>query len=206
MVRIHIYCEGPSEEKFINELLLPVFAEKQIILAAIPCYGVSKYSRIRRDICSLCRNDRGAFVTTMLDYYGLPSDTPGYRTALQNDVYQRVSHVEEHMRVDMGEERFYPNLLLHEYEALLFSKTEAFSYCDLSERKLRELRRIEEQFPTPEHINNNPNTSPSKRIQAIYPAYDKVLDGYNIAKDIGLPLLREKCRHFDAWLARLETL
>lgn len=206
MVRINIYCEGPSEEKFINEILLPAFAEKQIILAAIPCYDVSKYSRIQRDIRSLCRNDRGAFVTTMLDYYGLPSDTPGYRTALQKDIYQRAAHVEAHMRSDMGEDTFHPNLLLHEYEALLFSKVEAFSYCDLSEREIHALREIGEQFPTPEHINNNPNTSPSKRIQAIYPGYNKVLDGYNIAKDIGLALLREKCRHFDAWLSRLEML
>jgi hypothetical protein len=59
---------------------------------------------------------------------------------------------------------------------------------------------------TPEHINNNPNTAPSKRILKIYPEYNKVLDGYNIAKFIGIDKIRVECRHFDKWLSKLEHI
>ena len=59
-----------------------------------------------------------------------------------------------------------------------------------------------------DHIdeNNNPNTAPSKRILAIYPTYTKPLDGYNIAKDIGIDLMRQECQHFNAWVERLTQL
>ena len=206
MVRIKIYCEGLSEETFIKNILFPSFVEKQIYLTAIPCDGVSKYSRIRKDIRDLCREDTRAVVTTMLDYYGLPAETPGYREAPKEDVYQMVEFVERKIAEDISEENFYPNLLLHEYETLLFSNVDAFSFCDLNHRQMESLREISRCFPTPEHINNSPNTAPSKRILKICEDYDKVPDGYKIAENIGLHVMREKCRHFDAWLCYLENL
>lgn len=206
MVRIKIYCEGPSEESFINRIMIPYFSGRQLYLTAIPCNGVSKYSRIRRDIRDYCRSDQGAIVTTMLDYYGLPSETPGYREAPKDDMYRMVEFVERKMAEDIGEVNFYPNLLLHEYEMLLFSDVDAFAFCDLNKRQMDALREISESFSTPEHINNSPNTAPSKRILKIFEDYDKVPDGYKIAKNIGLHTMREKCRHFDAWLCRLENL
>ena len=36
--------------------------------------------------------------------------------------------------------------------------------------------------------------------------YDKVLDGYNVAKNIGLEKMRENCRHFDEWVSELEKI
>lgn len=58
----------------------------------------------------------------------------------------------------------------------------------------------------PELINDGPETAPSKRIERLIPEYDKVIAGKQIAREIGIETLREKCRHFGEWLSRLEGL
>ena len=56
MVRVHIICEGQTEETFINEVLMPDFSRKGIYLypALIgrPGHkgGNVKYSRMKTDI------------------------------------------------------------------------------------------------------------------------------------------------------------
>ena len=208
MKRVIIYCEGASEETFINNILAPALLENGVLISATSFGGVSKYSIIRKKIQNLCRSDKGAIVTTMLDYYGLPQDTPGYHDSqkMVNDIYACVEHVEAEMKKDIGEENCLPNLVMHEYEAFLFSDVQAFAYCDMVEKQLAELRAVQDEYLTPEHINNSPNTAPSKRILKVYNEYDKVLEGYNIAKNIGLARIREKCKHFDKWVTMLENM
>lgn len=208
MKRVIIYCEGPSEETFINHILGPKFIEDDVYITATSFGGVSKYSIIRKKLLNLCRSDSSAVITTMLDYYGLPQDTPGYRESQTSnaDIYKRVEYVETKMKEDICESNFLPNLMMHEYEALLFSDVQAFSFCGLSEKQLAELKAIQQSYSTPEHINNSPNTAPSKRILRVYTDYDKVLDGYNIAKLIGLEKIRKQCRHFDRWVHQMESL
>jgi len=38
------------------------------------------------------------------------------------------------------------------------------------------------------------------------PGYEKALHGPRIAARIGVAGIRDKCRHFHAWLARIEAL
>jgi hypothetical protein len=40
----------------------------------------------------------------------------------------------------------------------------------------------------------------------LYPSYDKVVFGSLIAERIGLSKMRAECRHFDAWMATIESL
>lgn len=57
----------------------------------------------------------------------------------------------------------------------------------------------------PEDINDSTETAPSKRlIQKTN--YRKTTHGPNIAEEIGIEVLREKCGGFDEWLVRLESL
>ncbi len=206
MKRVIVYCEGPTEETFVKRLLAPFLYPREVYLSASPCYGVSKYSIIRRDLNALCKNDPSAVVTTMLDYYALPSDTPGIGVDRGGDIYQRVQQIESSIQENIGVANLIPNLMVHEFESLLFSKPECFCYCGLDGRAIRQLCSIRDEFDSPEHINNSPNTAPSKRILAIHPTYSKPLDGYNIAKDIGIDLMRQKCRHFNDWVERLMQL
>lgn len=65
---------------------------------------------------------------------------------------------------------------------------------------------IIKQFSSPEEIDNDPKTAPSKRLRDIYPEYRKRVDGPTIASKIGLQLIRQECRHFNEWLTKLESL
>lgn len=206
MKRVIVYCEGPTEETFVNRILAPVFYSDSIYLSASSCNGVSKYSIIRRDLNALCKNDRSAMITTMLDYYALPSETPGMQWNGSTDIYEKVEYVESLIKEDIGVDNLMPNLMLHEFEALLFSKPECFSYCGLSRSVIHQLSEIRAGAETPEHIDDGPDTAPSKRILSLYPGYSKVLDGYNIAKDIGVEVMRQQCHHFNRWLEKIERL
>ena len=68
------------------------------------------------------------------------------------------------------------------------------------------LRTVREQFETPEDINDNCETAPSKRIARVIPRYKKVLHGAMLARRIGVYGIRAQCPRFDAWLTRLESL
>lgn len=96
-----------------------------------------------------------------------------------------------------------PYLSVHEFEALLFSDPHAFEHCDLNRKDLEQLYRIRAAFRSPEHIDNSPASASSKRILSIFPRYQKVLDGVNIAKRIGIEKMREECHHFDEWLTKI---
>jgi hypothetical protein len=45
---------------------------------------------------------------------------------------------------------------------------------------------IRDEFPSPEHINNNPLSAPSKRVAGLCPGYDKPVAGSVAALSIGL--------------------
>jgi hypothetical protein len=68
-----------------------------------------------------------------------------------------------------------------------------------------QLMAIRSQFDTPEHINDSPETAPSKRIEALIPSYQKPLFGNLAALEIGLDPIRHACPHFREWLDRLEA-
>jgi hypothetical protein len=96
--------------------------------------------------------------------------------------------------------------MIHEFEALLFSKPEELSKALHSSGSLQELTTIRAIFKTPEEINDDPLTAPSKRIAGVLPGYQKTLHGAFVSKRIGLGVLRAECPHFNEWLSWLEEL
>ena len=69
-----------------------------------------------------------------------------------------------------------------------------------------QFQEIRDTFPTPEDINDDPLTAPSKRILAAYPQYSKILHGTVAARAIGVAAMRQECPHFRNWLDRLAGL
>ncbi|HTG16388.1 MAG TPA: DUF4276 family protein [Blastocatellia bacterium] len=61
---------------------------------------------------------------------------------------------------------------------------------------------------SPEEIDDDAQTAPSKRIIDQFPDYAgaKRIAGPQIAANIGLEKVRSKCPHFDAWLVKLKRL
>lgn len=218
MTRIHVLVEGQTEETFVKQVLYPHFLPLSIFLSPIVIQtrrrksglkfrgGVNSYGRVRRDLGRLLR-DRQARVTTMLDFYGLPEDFPGYSTLPTGTPYDNVEHLEKALVEDFGDSRLLPYLSLHEFEALLFVQPEALGVVfEGRGDAVRALAQETAQFSSPEEIDEGPTTHPAARISARIPEYDKVAHGPRIVQRIGLAPLRKKCPHFDRWISTLEKL
>jgi hypothetical protein len=201
---IHVLVEGPTEERFIKDILSPYFETKEIYLNPRNIKGVSKYSIIVNEIQNLLKDSRVDMVTTMLDFYGLPGDYPekksfdGTYTAIQ-----KVLRLEQVLNDQISHPKFLPYLQLHEFEALLFCEVEHFKRIANTDA-VKALQKMVDSVSSPEEINDSPHTAPSKRIESQIKSYNKPLHGIVIAKQIGLATMREKCSHFNQWLEKLE--
>ncbi len=219
MIRLNIITEGQTEETYVRDILYEHLASYQIFSTPITLATAvrertfrgghgHKYGIIRKNILRSL-NDRTAIITTMIDFYGLPVDFPGMDQIEDIvDPYQKIQIIEREFMNDIDNSRFIPYIQLHEYEALLFSDIEVIDeiLCLNCPSQIRELRSIIHHFPNPETINNDPNTAPSKRLLSLYNPYQKVTDGVRIAKRIPLRTIKNKCRHFNDWITRLEQL
>jgi len=219
MVRLKIITEGQTEETYVRDILYDHLAQFQIFTTPITLVTAirertfrgghcHKYEIIKKNILRSL-NDRNAIITTMIDFYGLPSDFPGMdRINGIVNPYEKIRIIEQEFSRDINHRHFIPYIQLHEYEALLFSDVDVIDHI-LSincPSKIRELRAIIQQFQNPEAIDNNPNTAPSKRLLNLYNPYQKVTDGVRIAKTIPFRTIRTKCQHFNDWIAKLEIL
>ena len=63
-----------------------------------------------------------------------------------------------------------------------------------------EIQRIRNDFETPEHNNNSPETAPSKRLEALIPGYAKVKNGTQLSEAMGLGVIMAQCPHFKKWI------
>lgn len=213
MTRVLVFVEGQTEETFVRDLLAPYFSNQELYLTPILAQtspghkgGVVSYGKVKHQLLRLCKQDSTAYVTTLIDYYGLPTDFPGYAVSPNLIAQQRVNLLEQAFGTDVNQTQFIPNLLLHEFEALLFCAPQKFADWLDDKAPIDALEAIKLEFCTPEHINNSPQTAPSKRIMALIPEYRKTLHGPMIAADIGLDAIRDQCPHFNNWIERLLTL
>ncbi len=219
MVRVHVLVEGQTEETFANKVLRPHFWAMEVYLyprlVGKPGHrgGIGEYPRARRDILTVLRQDGEALCTTMFDYYGMPGSWPQRETARKSPFPQKPVVIEQALLTDIAGElgggfnpaRFIPYVQMHEFEALLFSDPKLLADgLDLPSDS--ETRRIREQFPSPEEINDSQQTAPFKRIMGLNPGYAKVTDGALISQKIGLKVMRDQCPHFNEWLRKLEAL
>ena len=212
MIRVHVFCEGQTEDVFVREILQPHFDTLDIWLNPIIIRtgtrgkgGASTYGKIKWQIERKCKEDPSAWVTTMLDFYGLPKDFPVPDDAHSSSM-DKAERAVQAFQQDIGEKNFIPFLVIHEFEGLLFSSTPAFASWFDNPETISTLSSIRSSFPSPEHINDGRETAPSKRIMSVCRRYDKVLHGSLIALDIGLDTIRSECPIFDAWVLKLESL
>jgi len=213
--RLIIIVEGFTEQEFVNRILRPYFYSKgvcDILVFQIKSSkgGLNKYNHLKTDILN-CIYQPNAIVTTLIDFYGLPTDFPNYEEAssLQSN-YEKVAFLENSIQEDLAKsqhknfENFIPYIQLHEFEGLIFSSKESI-YANFEERKINksEIEKIFEEFTNPEEINNNPNTAPSKRLLKNIPGYNKIVDGIAILEDTKLAKILEKCQRFGSWLTQI---
>ncbi len=216
--RVLILVEGQTEERFVKDVLGPAFWARELFFHPTilvtkrvkdgPNFkgGVSNFAKFRNDTQRLLNSAGGALVTTMLDYYRLPSDFPGMDTRPQNGTpLQRVTHVESAIAEHFDSPGFLPFLALHEFEAWLFSSPAELPRVMTEPRKQMQFEAIRASVATPEEINERPQFAPSKQIETLFPAYKKTLHGPTTAARIGLAQIRAECPHFNEWMNNLEA-
>ena len=220
MTRIHIICEGQTEEAFVNNLLVPHFALLGIFLhpslIGKPGHkgGFVKVGRLFIVIRNRLLGDKTAWCTTFFDYYGLSDDFPGKLEADKGGTAEeKSSRLLAGLMATLDEKidaeplcRFIPYVQMHEFEGLLFSDPVRFASGICRPKCGERLQTIRNEFATPEEISDDPTTAPSKRIQAVCRDYEKPTHGTLASLEIGLDTIRRKCRLFDGWLKRLEAL
>jgi len=206
MKKVLILVEGFTEKRFVEDILKPYFHNKGIFVIARNLKGVGNYGIINKEVNNLLKDASATLVTTMIDYYRLPSDFPKKQyinPQLQSS--KKVEIFENAFLIDIQDSRFVPYLQLHEFEALLFSEVSHFSKVLLTKSHVSYFEKIVKTLE-PEEINDQPNTSPANRIKNIFPQYQKESHGAILAKAIGLEKMREKCPHFNQWIENLENL
>ncbi|MEH2012700.1 DUF4276 family protein [Nostoc sp.] len=225
MVRLYLFAEGQTEQTFADNILKlglaqhSVFMDKIILIAHarkkghVHRGGGRKYKPMKDDILRFLKQEKGSnvFFTTMIDLYAIAPDFPGLAESesLRQNPIERVEFLEQRFAEDIGDYRFIPYIQLHEYEAYLFADPTCFEYLDaLRTKEIEALQAIANQYETPEFINDGQQTSPSKRISAQFPDYEKAKSAFGpqLAELIGLEVIRSRCPHFNAWLSRLESL
>jgi len=220
MIRVHVICEGQTEEMFINEILLDLFNPKGIYLfpslIGRPGHkgGNIRYERLLTDVRARLLNDNTSYCTTFLDFYGLPTDFPGKqdantKTNSESKAACLLSALKDALQADLGDEplrRFIPYVQMYEFEGILFSDIQALAKGICQEALAPRFNVIRNKFDTPEEINDSPETAPSKRIQKLFPGYDKPSHGSLAAIEIGLEAIRRECPLFNGWLKQIEQL
>jgi len=215
--KVLILVEGQTEESFVKTLLsefmpqglylLPVIlATKRVNSGGKFKGGVPSYPKVRGEITRLLGDRSATAVTTMLDFYALPASFPGRAMPVGSTSEEKVRYVESAWHTDIDDARFRPYLSLHEFEALLFSDTNAIAQGFAKPQVATELASIRASFPTPEEINDDPKTAPSARLTALFPRYSKPFFGTMIARRIGLERMMTECAHFSTWVRLLQSL
>lgn len=225
MARLYVFAEGQTEQTYGDTVLkhhlatFGVYVQGPILIAhakkkgRVHRGGGRKYLSMRNDILRFLAQEKAndTYFTTMIDRYAIHSDFPGLAEAerIRHMPRQRVEQLEEAFANDINDRRFIPYIQLHEFEAILFADPRAFEtyYADCA-KQVGALQAIAQAHASPEEIDDGAQTSPSKRIIDQFQDYEgaKRTAGPQIAATIGVDAIRDKCPHFDAWLAKLERL
>ena len=205
MIRLAIVVEGQTEEGFVKQVLADHLRTHGVVPTPLLVGRRGGNVNMDRLVLDMAKSFWSFdFVTSLVDFYGFrdrgseePDDLE-YR--INSAIVSRVKRNFDHARV-------FPYVQKYEFEGLLFSKVEAFEAVNgATSESLAQLRNVRSGFPTPEDINDNRETAPSKRITNALPQYNKRIHGSQVVADIGLEVIRAECPRFHAWMTRLEAL
>lgn len=227
MAGLIIHVEGQTEETTVNEVLKRHLLQQGFDYVAATLIGNPRKTRggivgwnvAKREILRHLKESSSRYVTTMVDYYGLPQTGdrawPGRAAASALPFAQKASTVENAMMdeivAEMGGDSFYPKrfipfVVMHEFEGLLFSDCAAFSSGIERPDLEASFQAIRDEFESPEEIDDSPINAPSKRVERLVPDYEKPFLGALAIIEIGLERVRRECQHFNHWLERIEDV
>ncbi|WP_297271901.1 DUF4276 family protein [uncultured Bacteroides sp.] len=212
MKRLYIIVEGQTEQDFVKNLIAPylqdfgIYNVTPILIRTSRSGrgGMVNYQHLQNTIKMLLSSLQTDFVvTTFIDFFRLPNNMPQYTESMKiSDKQQQIQALEVAIDKAINDNRFFSYIQLHEFEALLFSSNKGFEYY-FPDELAKETASIISSYDNPEDINTSPEGAPSKRLLAIKPDYNKVLEGNLIALEIGIKSILEKCPGFAEWINRI---
>ena len=202
MIRLAIVVEGETEEEFVKSVLTPHLYAQEVVATPHPIGGNVTVDRLAYELANhFWSYDH---VTSFVDFYGFRNRGQVSREHLEALIHEQVS---KNIKRKWDQSRVFPYVQQYEFEGLLFSDVTVFDKLqDRPANLVEKLSAVRSSFPTPEEINDNKETHPSKRITDLMPSYQKRVDGPFLAGSIGLATLRTECPRFGRWIARLEQL
>lgn len=221
--RINIICEGATEDRFIEKVLVPYMKNFDIVVKSRLVTtnrkkgiagGMTSYSRCKDDLMRWKKENSNDtycdhYYSTMIDLYKLPTDFPGVKKhAGQTDSMKRVLSIEDSFLKDIKWDNFIPYIQLHEFESLVFANLSALinDYPEKSSQINLLKKQLIDCNDEPEKVNSRPQQSPSKRIEQAIGKYNKVKSGPMVAAKAGIDVLADRCPHFAEWIERLKLL
>ena len=215
MNRIVFIVEGDTEIQFVENQIIPYLQEKCGYHTPMNAQKITTNKKknckggnvgieyLRNEIRKIAASG-DTFITTLLDFFRLPNDFPNYTTDKT-----KVTEIEQGLTATMthivSHNRFLPYIQLHEVEALMFIKVEGFELFIDEDRQRQELQNIIAQYPNPEDINGGSATAPSKRLEKIFPTYNKVAYSGLVFDELSIDEIRNKCHRFNSWLNNIEN-
>lgn len=210
MKRLVFIVEGATEIKFVNDLIIPYLYSqgKSNPMSAQKITtnrkknisgGVTSYGLFKNEI-NLVFSQGNVMVTTLIDFYGLPTDFPNYTMNSIN-----INQIEHGISMDFGNNPdLIPYIQRHELEALYFNDENNFSDFYVKPIQKQSIQQIISNYKSPEDINNSKQTAPSKRLENIL-NYKKISDSTSIIPKLDIDDIRSKCPRFNAWIQKLIT-
>ena len=214
-----VLTEGRTEQLFVKRLLAPYMGERGIHMTPIQLDkpgqkgGDVRFMRARNDIARHLKQRNNAYVSLLVDYYGIGRDWPGLDAvqpgASPSDIATAIctatqDAIDAELANYRSSVRFVPHIAVHEFEALLFSEPATLASAIQVNRQ--RIEAIIQECGEPEAIDNSPHTTPSRRIEQLYSRFKKTSNGIAIAEEIGIGQMRSVCPVFNGWLDRLESL
>lgn len=229
MIYLYFIVEGRTEEEFVKEILKPYLEKKQIFIQGVEqvitgknqskkhCKGGGKnYEYYKNHLSRRIKQFKKTshlYFTTMIDLYALPQNFPNYEIYVDyKDKYKKVKALEKEFGNDINQNNFIPYIQLHEFETLLLSDLSKFKEYYIDEdnvdQKILALQNDIKEYDNIELINESESTAPSKRIEKFFNKYcrEKTTVGIYVALEIGLDKMKEKCKHFNEWIEKIENL
>jgi len=218
-IAITVIVEGQTELRFVKDILAPYLGAKGIFMTPIMISkpgqkgGDVRFARAINDIGKHLKQRNDTFVSLLIDYYGIGRDWPGLNDVIQGSTPAVIAGaickatkaaVDKELSEYHSTVRFVPNIIVHEFEALLFS--DAATLAQNLQVHHQQVLTILEKCGEPESIDNSPHSAPSKRLAQLCGRYKKTSMGITIAKAIGIDKMRDRCPVFNGWLIAVEAL
>lgn len=211
MPRLVFIVEGDAEQHFINRHLVDYLSRKypgvwmhaQKITTNRQLNkkgGNVSYALFQNELKRTAAQGN-VLITTMLDFFRMPNEFPGYSTDVRT-----IDVMEDSIRTDcsaiIAPQFFLPYIQKHEFEALLFANLSGFS-AFLDDKEMKQVEKVVKDCGSPEDIDGGAETAPSKRLASIFD-YKKVADSLLVMSDVSIDQLRSSCPRFDEWVGKLE--